>query len=80
MDVTLTDGQMYSERVGNVRGTAENPMTRDEIIAKARDLVTPVLGGDTSRRLIEAVFALETMKNIRDLRPLLQRTREDVAA
>jgi 2-methylcitrate dehydratase PrpD len=74
VDVTLTDGQMYSERVGNVRGTAENPMTRDEIIAKARDLVTPVLGGDTSRRLIEAVFALETMKNIRDLRPLLQRT------
>jgi hypothetical protein len=57
-----------------VRGTAENPMTRDEIIEKARDLVRPVLGGDTSRRLIEAVFALETMKNIRDLRPLLQRT------
>jgi 2-methylcitrate dehydratase PrpD len=73
VEVTLTDGQMYSERVGNVRGTAENPMTRDEIIAKARDLVTPVLGSDAGRRLIEAVFALETVKNIRDLRPMLQR-------
>jgi 2-methylcitrate dehydratase PrpD len=73
VDVTLTDGQMYSERVGNVRGTAENPMTRDEIIAKARDLVTPVLGGEACRRLIDAVFALDTGKNIRDLRPLLQR-------
>ena len=72
VDVTLTDGQTHSERVGNVRGTAENPMTRDEIIAKARDLVTPVLGGDNSRRLIDAVFALDTLKNIRDLRPLLQ--------
>jgi hypothetical protein len=63
-----------SKRVGNVQGRAENPMTRDEIIAKARDLVTPILGGDTCRRLIDAVFALETVKNIRDLRPLLQRT------
>ena len=48
-------------------------VTRDEIIAKARDLVTPVLGSDACRRLIEAVFALETVKNIRDLRPMLQR-------
>jgi 2-methylcitrate dehydratase PrpD len=73
VDVTLTDGQTYSERVGNVRGTAENPMTRDEIVAKARDLMTPVLGADTSRRLIDAVFSLEKTKNVRDLRPLLQR-------
>ena len=48
-------------------------MMRDEITAKARDLVTPVLGTDTCRRLIEAVFELETVKNIRDVRPLLQR-------
>ena len=74
VDVTLTDGQSYSERVGTVKGTAENPMTRDEIIAKASDLVTPVLGADRCRRLVDAVFALDSRKSVRSLRPLLQRS------
>ena len=73
VEVTLTDGQIYRERVGNVKGTSENPMTRDELAAKARDLVAPVLGGARAERLIGAVFALDTAKNIRELRPLLQR-------
>ena len=48
VEVTLNDGMSYTERVDTVRGTAENPMTRDEVIAKARDLITPVLGAATS--------------------------------
>src|SRR5712691_2439227 len=34
VEVTLVDGTHFSERVGNVRGTAENPMTREDVIAK----------------------------------------------
>ena len=63
-----------SERVEAVRGTAENPMTRDEVVAKARDLMTPVLGAQTCTNLIEKVLKLERVKDIRELRPLLQRT------
>ena len=48
-------------------------MSRAEIIEKARDLMTPVLGSATSGRLIDAVFDLEKLKNIRELRPLLQK-------
>jgi hypothetical protein len=48
-------------------------MTRDEVTAKARGLITPVLGAPTSSKLIDTIFALENVKNIRDLRPLLQR-------
>ena len=73
VEVTLTDGKRLTERVGNVRGTAENPMSREDVIAKARDLITPVLGASTSAKLIEKIFALETVKNILELRPLLQR-------
>ena len=72
VEVTLTDGKTVSERVDDVRGTAENPMTRDEIVAKARDLITPVLGAATFGQLVDRIFDLEHMKNVRELRPLLQ--------
>jgi 2-methylcitrate dehydratase PrpD len=73
VEVTLADGTQLSERNDTVRGTPEDPMSKDEIVAKARDLITPVLGAETCTKLIEKVFALEQMKDVRELRPLLQR-------
>ena len=73
VEVTLTDGKVLSERVEAVRGTADNPMTRDEVAAKARELMTPVLGVPTTAKLIERIFDLENVKSVRDLRPLLQK-------
>ena len=35
VEVTLTDGTRLSDRVEAVRGTVRNPMTRDEVVAKA---------------------------------------------
>ena len=55
-----------------VRGTAGNPMTREEMITKARDLIVPVLGADKFQKLSDKIFALETVKNVAELRPLLQ--------
>jgi 2-methylcitrate dehydratase PrpD len=74
VEVVLADGTHFSERVDAVRGTIGNPMTRDEVVAKARDLMTPVLGQATSTNLIERLLGLELVKDIRELRPLLQRT------
>jgi 2-methylcitrate dehydratase PrpD len=74
VEVTLTDGTRLTERVEAVRGTAENPMTRDEVVAKCRDLIAPVLGVSTTAKLLERVLDLENMKSVRELRPLLQRT------
>jgi len=74
VEITLADGTHLSERNDTVRGTPEDPMSQDEIVAKARDLITPVLGAETCTKLIEKVFGLEQMKDVRDLRPLLQRT------
>ncbi|HYL39606.1 MAG TPA: MmgE/PrpD family protein [Bryobacteraceae bacterium] len=73
VDVTLADGARLSEHVDAVRGTAENPMSREEVIAKSRDLIVPVLGEAKSASLIQKVLNLETLKNVRELRPLLQR-------
>jgi 2-methylcitrate dehydratase PrpD len=72
VEVTLADGTRLTEHVEHVRGTPENPMTRDEVVAKARELMTPVLGAATCSNLIERVLALDTAKHVRELRPLLQ--------
>jgi 2-methylcitrate dehydratase PrpD len=74
VEVTLTDGTQMSEWVRDVRGTSENPMTRDEVIAKARDLITPTLGATSCSTIIEKVLGLEGVKDLRELRPALQRS------
>jgi 2-methylcitrate dehydratase PrpD len=73
VEVTLVDGKILSERVGTVRGTAANPMTREEIIAKARDLIAPVQGAGACQKLIDKVFAIENVKNVIEFRTLIQR-------
>jgi 2-methylcitrate dehydratase PrpD len=72
-EIELTDGTRLSERVTAVRGTVANRMTRSEVTDKARDLIAPVLGRDTSERLIETVYAIETVTDVRSLGRLLRR-------
>jgi 2-methylcitrate dehydratase PrpD len=72
VEITLRDGRTLRNHVSAVRGTAENPMSRAEVDAKSYDLMAPVLGKARSRRLCETVWNLETVSDIRRLRPLLQ--------
>ena len=74
VELTLKDGTQLSEWVRDVRGTADNPMSRQEVVDKARDLIAPVLGSATSTPLINKLLALETLKDVRELRPDLQRS------
>jgi 2-methylcitrate dehydratase PrpD len=73
VEVQLMDGTHLTQRVDNVRGTPMNPMTRDEIVAKASDLVAPILGPAQCSNLIERVLNLDSVRDVRELRPLLQR-------
>jgi 2-methylcitrate dehydratase PrpD len=73
VDITLNDGARLIERVEAVRGTVRNPMTRAEVVDKARDLIAPVLGGPTTQKLIDTLLAIDAVKDIRSIRPLLQR-------
>jgi len=74
VEIALSDGTRLTERVEAVRGTVRNPMTRDEVVAKARDLIAPVLGASPAQRLIDAALALEALPSVRRLRPLLRKT------
>src|SRR5215468_9028873 len=53
VEITLNDGTRLREENDTVRGTPENPMTKDEIVDKARDLIVPVLGAEKCAKLIE---------------------------
>jgi 2-methylcitrate dehydratase PrpD len=73
VEVTLNDGTMLTERVEAVRGTPENPMTRDEVVAKCRDLTEPSLGKAQAAKLIDTVLNIERARNVRELRTVLQK-------
>jgi 2-methylcitrate dehydratase PrpD len=73
VEITLADGTQLSEQVEAVRGTVRNPMPRVEVVDKARDLIAPVLGAATAQKLIETLLTIEAVRDIRTLRPLLQK-------
>jgi hypothetical protein len=72
VEITLRGGQVLRHHTKAVRGTAENPMRRAEVDAKAYDLIAPVIGKLRARRLCETVWNLERVTDVRKLRPLLQ--------
>ena len=72
VEVVLRDGTALRKHVEAVRGTAENPMTRAEVDAKAYDLIAPVFGKKRARRLCDAIWALDKLPSVRRLRPLLK--------
>jgi 2-methylcitrate dehydratase PrpD len=75
VELTLRDGRTLRQHVRAVRGTAENPMTRAEVDAKAYDLIAPVFGKARARRLCDAVWGLESIGNLGKLRALLKEKR-----
>jgi 2-methylcitrate dehydratase PrpD len=72
VEVILTDGSSLTRRVDNVRGTPQNPMTTSEVVEKARELVSPILGTQKTGQLIEKLLHLEGVRDVRELRPVLQ--------
>ena len=74
VEIELADGTRLSERVSAVRGTPRNPMSRAEVIDKARDLIAPVLGRETADAPDrDGVSRSKRVTDVRSLRPLLQR-------
>jgi len=73
--VALADGSDLTEHVQAVRGTADNPMPRNEVVGKCRDLMAPVLGDAKCQDLIDRVLDIEGAAHLRDLAALLQTDR-----
>jgi hypothetical protein len=54
----------WGEDVSAVLGTAGNPMSRDQVISKSRDLMVPVLGASAAAKLIERTLDLENVNSV----------------
>jgi 2-methylcitrate dehydratase PrpD len=72
VEINLRGGRNFTHHTKGVRGSAENPMTRREVDEKCYDLITPVLGSARARKLCDAVWQLEKVRDVRILRPLLR--------
>jgi 2-methylcitrate dehydratase PrpD len=72
VEIETGNGERLRHHAKAVRGTPDNPMTAEEIDAKARDLIEPVIGAARAERLVGAIGKLEKLGSVRELRPLLQ--------
>jgi 2-methylcitrate dehydratase PrpD len=71
VEVTLTDGRRVDRFVRHAPGNPENPLDNAAVNAKARELMAPILGARRTEDLIERINALEELRDVRELRPLL---------
>jgi 2-methylcitrate dehydratase PrpD len=65
------DGRMLSNHVVKVRGAMENPMSTDEVAAKARELLAVALPKARAEKVIAAVLDLENVAQVGELMRLL---------
>ena len=72
VEITTRGGERFSYHTRAVRGSATNPMSREEVAVKSRDLLVPVLGARRAGSLIQTVWNIERVKNVRALRSLLR--------
>ena len=68
------NGQIYSERVDDRKGSPENPMTKNELIAKFKDCIShgrKTFSEKTADQVIEYVDKLEEIDDVSMLVELL---------
>ena len=68
----LAGGATLRHHTEVVKGTWQNPMSRAEVEAKCIDLVQPILGKRRTRSLIDHIWNIEKIEDVRALRPLLR--------
>ena len=78
VELDLRDSRQLRHHAVSVRGTTANPMSREEVAAKALDLMSPTLGVERARRIIELVWRLEGLPSLSGLATLLQADPGDV--
>jgi 2-methylcitrate dehydratase PrpD len=72
VEIRTRDGRVLKHHTAAVRGTSANPLTREDVDAKCYDLTAPILGKHRARKLIDAVWNIEKVADMRSFRPLLK--------
>ncbi|MEM8572956.1 MAG: MmgE/PrpD family protein, partial [Pseudomonadota bacterium] len=67
LEISTRDGTRFRHHTKVVYGTPGNPMSPEDVEAKALELMVPVLGEAASASLARAIWSLERVENIRTL-------------
>jgi 2-methylcitrate dehydratase PrpD len=70
--IVTSDNHSFSHQAGPVHGSPENPMSREDVTQKALGLLAPVLGKANAGELIDVLWNIEKVGNVRELRKLLR--------
>ena len=71
VEIELRGGTVLRHHAKAVRGSPFNPMTWDEVVAKADDLMAPILGPTGSAQVVKTVRGVENLADIGELAGLL---------
>ncbi len=71
VEVVLNDGRRFSHQVLHAKGDPRNPLDDDELRAKARSLIAPVLGEARFVQIADAIDGLERVTDFRAVTELL---------
>lgn len=71
VEVAVRDGRVLTGTASAVRGDAENPVPREVLVEKFLDLAGRAIPASRAGQVVEAVAALDRLKNVRDLGALL---------
>ena len=63
VELDTKDGRTLSHRTYAVRGTPGDPMTAEEVVSKATDLLLPIIGRERTEGLVDAVMNIEKLQN-----------------
>ena len=70
VEIKLKDGRFLTGQTLAAKGTFENPLTRPEVEEKALDLMVPIIGKGRSQKLMDALFDVQSITDMRSLRKL----------
>jgi hypothetical protein len=72
VEIATRKGERLQYHTRAVRGSATNPMTREDVAGKARGLLAPTLGARRAKQLIDAIWNIERMPDLQQLHTLLR--------
>lgn len=72
LTIRTSDRGTLHRYVPAVRGTVDDPMTRQEVQDKALDLIVPILGAGRADALLTQLWSLGDVKDMTELGPLMQ--------
>jgi 2-methylcitrate dehydratase PrpD len=72
VSIRTIDDRSLSHQAGPVHGSPENPMSREDVTRKALGLLAPVLGEPNSQELIDVLWNIEKVDDVRELRKHLR--------